>query len=66
MYKLMCVLETSTLKKTIDFAVDDVPLGTGSVISDHLEKPVPSVRSREKANVHVTLVFAWEGSCKWE
>lgn len=25
MYKLMCVLEKSTLKKTIDFAVDDVP-----------------------------------------
>lgn len=49
MYKLMCVLEKSTLKKTIDFAVDDVPLGTSSVISDHFRKICPICAKLEKS-----------------
>lgn len=41
MYKLLCVLKKSNLKKTLDFAVIDVPLGVGSVISDRFGNMPP-------------------------
>lgn len=41
MYKMMHVLAKRTLKKTIVFAAKYVPLGAGSVISDHFGKICP-------------------------
>lgn len=48
MYKMMHVLEKRALKKTIDFAVKDVPLGVGSVISDHFGKICPLCEAGKK------------------
>ena len=53
MYKLMCVLEKSNLKKTINFAVKDVPLGVGSVISDHFGKNLSPLREAGKKLMHI-------------
>lgn len=53
MYKLMCVLEKSNLKKTIDFAVKDVPLGVGSVILAHFGKICPLLHEAGKKLTHI-------------
>lgn len=52
-YKLMCVLEKSNLKKTVDFAVKDVPLGVGSVILAHFGKICALLHEAGKKLTHI-------------